>query len=403
MTETINHELKVDFTRDELARQHFVSGMRTYVLNQLSSNMRTVYDKKVEPAFRKKHKRAPKTAPEIHKALKGDTIFKFYSSLRCNTQEMCFRSVIPGVERQAEELATRVKVLGQSTEKARGTLTLDPKLVVPRYTADLDVHLMPGNYHEEHMPDDVSQGAIFDNGLSVFAMGFLGPRMDDITQSVSRFFKLRYPDFRPRAILDMGCTLGHSTLPWKERYPEAEVTGIDVAAPSVRYAHGRAQSYGITAHFAQKDAEHTGYPDASFDLIYSCMFLHEVPKKNIRAIFKEAYRMLKPGGVMIHYELPPNKMLSPYDSFYLDWDSFYNKEPFYKAFRDMDPEAECAAAGFKRGTFFQHSVPSLNFYGAAAIEQAARASTAQAKAAGENRMGRLVEGVQWYTFGAWKT
>jgi len=400
MTDNVTHDLKVDFTRDERARQNFMSGMRTYVLNSLSGNMRTVYNKKVEPNFKKKNKRAPKTAPEIHKALKDETIFKFYSSLRCNTQEMVFRSVIPGVERQAEDLSTQTKVLGQSTQKANGTLTLDPKLKIPRYTSELDVHLMPGNYHEEHMPDDVSQGAVYENGLSVFAMGFLGPRMDDITQSVSTYFAKRYPDFKPKKILDMGCTVGHSTLPWKDRYPEAEVHGIDVGAPSVRYAHGRAQSFGVSAHFAQKDAEHTNYPDASFDIIYSCMFLHEVPKKSIRAIFKEAYRMLKPGGVMIHYELPPNKMLSAYDSFYLDWDSFYNKEPFYKAFRDSDPQEECVAAGFKKSKYFQYVAPSLNFYGEAAITKAV--ADAKANTQGENHMGRLVDGVQWFTFGAWK-
>jgi ubiquinone/menaquinone biosynthesis C-methylase UbiE len=400
MTENVDHDLKVDYSRDEMARQHFVSGLRTYVLNNLSGGMRTVYNKKVEPAFKKRNKRAPKTAPEIHKALKDETIFKFYSSMRCNTQEMVWRSVIPGIERQAEELSAKTKVLAQSTQKANGTLTLDPKLSIPRYTAELDVHLMPGNYHEEHMPDDVSQGAIYDNGLSVFAMGFLGPRMDDITQSVSTYFTKRFPDFKPKAILDMGCTLGHSTLPWKQRYPAAEVTGIDVGAPSVRYAHGRAQSYGVSVNFAQKDAEHTHYPDASFDIIYSCMFLHEVPKKSIRAIFKEAHRMLKPGGVMLHYELPPNKMLSAYDSFYLDWDSFYNKEPFYKAFRDADPQEECTAAGFKKNKYFQYVAPSLNFYGEGAITKAI--SDAKANTEGENHMGRLVDGVQWFTFGAWK-
>ncbi|MSQ85920.1 MAG: class I SAM-dependent methyltransferase [Alphaproteobacteria bacterium] len=400
MTENVNHDLKVDYSRDELARQHFVSGMRTYVLNSLSSNMRTVYDNKVAPNFKKKKNRAPKTAPEIHKALKSETIFKFYSSMRCNTQEMVWRSVIPGIERESEELVAKTKILSQSTQKANGTLTVDPKLSIPRYTAELDVHLMPGNYHEEHMPDDVSQGAIYDNGLSVFAMGFLGERMDDITQSVSTYFTKRYPDFKPKAILDMGCTLGHSTLPWKERYPQAEVTGIDVGAPSVRYAHGRAQSYGVSTHFAQKDAEHTGFADESFDVIYSCMFLHEIPKKNIRAIFKEAYRMLKPGGVMLHYELPPNSMLSAYDSFYLDWDSFYNKEPFYKAFRDSDPQEECVAAGFKKGKCFQYVAPSLNFYGDAAIAKAVADAKLDNK--GENHMGRLVDGVQWFTFGAWK-
>ena len=321
MTENVNHDLKVDYSRDELSRQHFVMGLRGYVLNNLAANMQTVYERKVEPAFVRAKKRKPKSGAEVHKAMKAETLFKYYSNLRCNTQEAVWRSVIPGVERQVEDLARRSQVLSQSTEKANGRLEIDPKFTVPRYVAELDVHLMPGNYHEEHIPGDVSQGAIFDNGLSVFAMGLLGPRMDDITQSVSSYFALRNPNFKPKRILDMGCTLGHSTLPWKDRYPEAEVVGIDVGAPSVRYAHARAQSYGVTADFAQKDAEHTGYADESFDVVYSCMFLHEVPGKNIRNIFKEAHRLLKPGGVMIHYELPPNSLLAPYDGFYLDWDS----------------------------------------------------------------------------------
>ncbi|MDX2143120.1 MAG: class I SAM-dependent methyltransferase [Rhodospirillaceae bacterium] len=399
MSENVNHDLKVTYTRDETARQHFVSGMRGYVLNHLAGNLRTVYSKKAEPAFKRKNKRAPKTAPEIHKALKGETVFKFYSSLRCNTQEMVWRSVIPGVEREVDELATRAKVLGQSSQRAKGTVRVDPKLRIPRSVSELDVHLMPGGYHEERIDGDVSQGAVYDNGLSVFAMGLLGPRMDDITQSVSTFFAKRYPNFKPTRILDMGCSVGHSSLPWKDRYPEAEVVGIDVGAPLVRYAHARAQSYGVTAHFEQRDAETTGFKDGSFDVVYSCMFLHEVPKRGIRNVFKEAHRLLKPGGVMLHYELPPNKMLSAYDGFYLDWDSFYNKEPYYKPFRDMDPEEECAAAGFKTAKFFQYSIPSMNFYGEKAVTEA----VSQAQAEGDSTLGRFADGVRWYTFGAWKT
>ena len=398
MTENVNHDLKVDYSRDEMSRQHFVMGLRGYVLNNLAANMRSVYERKVEPAFVRAKKRKPKSGAEVHKAMKAETLFKYYSNLRCNTQEAVWRSVIPGVERQVEDLARRSQVLSQSTEKANGRLEVDPKFTVPRYVAELDVHLMPGNYHEEHIPGDVSQGAIFDNGLSVFAMGLLGPRMDDITQSVSSYFALRNPNFKPKRILDMGCTLGHSTLPWKDRYPEAEVVGIDVGAPSVRYAHARAQSYGVTADFAQKDAEHTGYADESFDVVYSCMFLHEVPGKNIRNIFKEAHRLLKPGGVMIHYELPPNSLLAPYDGFYLDWDSYYNKEPFYKPFRDMSPSEECAKAGFKKKDFFNFVAPSLSFYGPEALKKAVKDD----KALGDSNVGRFADGVKWFTFGVWK-
>ena len=32
----------------------------------------------------------------------------------------------------------------------------------------------------------------------------------------------------------------------------------------------------------------------------------------------------------------PNSATTPYDGFYLDWDSYYNNEPFYKPFRDQE-------------------------------------------------------------------
>ena len=59
----------------------------------------------------------------------------------------------------------------------------------------------------------------------------------------------------------------------------------------------------------------------------------------------EAHRVLKPGGVLLTMELPPNMSLDPYEQFYLDWDCYYNNEPFYKAFRDQDARQLLANAG----------------------------------------------------------
>ncbi|MDE0800124.1 MAG: class I SAM-dependent methyltransferase [Rhodospirillaceae bacterium] len=398
MTESIDHDLKVNHTKDESSRQNFVQGMRSYVLNDLSGHMKTVWDRRAEPAFKKARGRKPADGPEVHKTIKSETLFKFYSAMRCNTQEMVWRSVMPAIEREGRDLSRRAQVLSQAGDKAEGTVTTDSNFQVPRYTSELDVHMMPGNYHEERIDYDVTQGAVFDNGLSVFSFGLLGDRMEDITDSVSTFYQARYTESQPKKILDLGCTLGHSTLPWKARYPDAEVHGVDVGGPCVRYAHARAQSYGVTAHFHQMDAEHTDFEDESFDIVYSCMFLHEVPLKNIKGVFKEAHRLLKPGGVMLHYELPPNSMTSPYDGFYLDWDSYYNKEPFYKAFRDADAKAEIEAAGFEKDSFFEHVAPSRNLYGQDALMAAAQDDGAK----NDSRVGRFGDGVMWYFFGAHK-
>jgi ubiquinone/menaquinone biosynthesis C-methylase UbiE len=226
----------------------------------------------------------------------------------------------------------------------------------------------------------------------------MGQNLDDIGQSIAGFVRLRYPDFQPRRILDLGCTIGHNTGAWKDHYPQAEVHGIDVAAPCLRYGHARANAQNRAIHFHQMNAEQPQFEDGSFDLIFSSMFLHEVPRKGIERVFAQAHRLLRPGGLMLHMELPPNSQLSPYDAFYLDWDSFYNNEPYYKPFRDMVPQELCRKAGFAAGKYVQFVVPSVAGYGEAGLRRAVR----EQDEVDSDKTGRLAEGIRWYCFGAWK-
>ena len=49
----LTHSLAVESTNDEAARQGFVTGMRKYVLGDLSGYMRSVYEKKIKLIFLK--------------------------------------------------------------------------------------------------------------------------------------------------------------------------------------------------------------------------------------------------------------------------------------------------------------------------------------------------------------
>jgi ubiquinone/menaquinone biosynthesis C-methylase UbiE len=391
----LQHDLRLAKTRDEKARQNFVSGLRSYVLNDLAGRLRSAYEGEVAPAFERAHGRKPQDGPEVHEALRGHDAFRVYSSLRVSAQDMVWQSVLPVVDRERERLERQA---AQLAARRLGTLALDPTLEVPRSVKAIDVHLMPGNYDSEYGPDDLAAGAVYDNGLAVFSFGLMGRNLDDIGQSIARFVQLRYPEFRPQRILDLGCTIGHNTGSWKDTYPEAEVHGIDVAAPCLRYAAARARAQGREIHFRQMNAEQLDFPDASFDLVFSSMFLHEVPRKGIARVLAEAHRVLRPGGLMLHMELPPNSQLSPFDAFYLDWDSYYNNEPFYKPYRDLRPEQLCIDAGFAPGRYVQFVIPSVGWYGEEAF---ARALAAEASV-DSDKTGRLADGIQWYCFGAWR-
>jgi len=167
-------------------------------------------------------------------------------------------------------------------------------------------------------------GAIYDRAVFVYAMGRMGALNDDMGASVVASLTQQYRGFRPARILDMGCSVGHSTLPYVDAYPEAEVYAIDVAAPMLRYAHARATSLGRRVHFSQQNAESTNFPDEPFDLIVSHILLHETSAQAIRNIMRECHRLLRKGAMTIHAEVPRYAGMDPYDSFMLDWDTCNN-------------------------------------------------------------------------------
>jgi ubiquinone/menaquinone biosynthesis C-methylase UbiE len=393
MTRYVTHDLALAPSRSEAAAQDFVSTLRAHVLNDMAGSMKARFEERVAPGLP-----AAATGRDVLDAMRPDPYFRFYSAARVKAQEMVWASVRPTIDRQAAELAARAAALASDRTRAEGTLTLNPGLVLPDNVASIDVHLMPGSYTHEAAGDDLAAGALYENGLSVFSFGLMGETLDDIGRTIALWLKKRFPEFRPEDILDLGCSVGHQTLPWAGAYPDARVTGLDVAAPCLRYAHARAQSLGLTAHFLQANATAVPLPDASQDLVFSSMFLHELPVADIRAVLGEAHRLLRPGGLMLHYELPPNAALSAYDGFYLDWDSDFNAEPFYKGYRDLEPRIEAVAAGFAPRHFVESAIPSLGFHGAEAVQAAAREDVA----IGSDNLGRLADGIQWYVWGAWK-
>jgi ubiquinone/menaquinone biosynthesis C-methylase UbiE len=158
------------------------------------------------------------------------------------------------------------------------------------------------------------------------------------------FLREQHPERSPRRILDMGCAIGNSTLQWARAFPKAEVHAIDVGAPVLRYAHSRAQSLGVPVHFSQQNAERTDFEAGSFDLVVSHIMLHETSKSALQNILKECLRLLAPGGLMLHLEIPRGKTVM--EKFMHNWESYNNNETFCRYMTEIDLAACAVKAGF---------------------------------------------------------
>ena len=392
MTQAITHALALDRNRDTRARERFVSGLRGFVLNDLAASMRKDYESRVAPQAGE----GQADGAGVHRAIRDRDIFKAYSSARCTAQQMVWDVVFDSLEKQRGQLNATGRSLMEKAP-AGGSLELDPNLEIPRYVEAVDVHLMPGCYYREYGGEDLAAGAVYDQGLNVFAFGAMGKDLNDIGWSMANFYKNRFRDRKPLRILDAGCTIGHNTLPWKQVFPQAEVHGIDVAAPCLRYAHARAEAMGVGVNFHQRSAERMGFPDNSMDVVFSSMFLHELPNKAILKYMAEAHRVLRPGGVLLNMELPPNDRMAAYDQFYLDWDSYYNNEPFYKDFRDQDPRELTIGAGFPANGYFEGVMPRYTY-----TDEDEFIKVAMSEPEFGEDTGRLSDVIFWYGFGSVK-
>lgn len=358
-TELKQHAVFPEFSHDERARYNFLANLNRFVSTVIAPGNQLAYTSRVEPAFAKEHGRSFNDRFEVGEAMKKDPVYQMWAALRRSTMEMRQQNGRSVVLRQANQLAQKVAHELEGTQ----ILQLKENFQVPPYLTHVDNHLMPGSYHTEYFPGDVSNAANYDSGLFVTSGGMLGSLTDGGGRAIAAWVKETYPDFRPKQILDIGCGLGHNTLPIAQAFPDAQVIGIDAGAPMLRYGAARAHALGVNnVTFIQADAARMQeFANEQFDWVQTTMFLHETGGKSIHAIFAEINRVLKKGGLNLHIEQPQyTPEMSMYEQFMRDWDAYYNAEPYWGHMHDLQPAALMEEAGVPKDKFMQVGVKAIN-------------------------------------------
>ncbi len=103
-----------------------------------------------------------------------------------------------------------------------------------------------------------------------------------------------------RDILDIGCSVGISTMYLHRYYANRQdglihTVGLDLSPYMLAIAKLRDEQREIS-EWRHAQAEETGFPDGSFDLVTLQFVTHELPRSATRCIFQEVLRILRPGG-----------------------------------------------------------------------------------------------------------
>ncbi len=156
-----------------------------------------------------------------------------------------------------------------------------------------------------------------------------------------------------RDVLDVGCSVGLSTRSLHRFFSMAQsqwgvtvrTSGLDLSPYMLAVAKYRDVDQEITA-WIHANAEQTGFPDESFDVVTFQFVLHELPRQASQAIFREMWRVLRPGGCLAIVDNNPQSPIIqnlPPVLFTL----MKSTEPWSDDYYTFDIEAALAATGFE--------------------------------------------------------
>ena len=344
MNRSKTHEVLARQTADDRARAQFIIGLKRR-LRVAGQGNETAYTRFIEPRFHAQQGRSPATVEEVGTQMAREPYYQLWSALTRAAQEMMWDAVESTIQRDTPRMSDAARRLTLAGE-TRGSLSLDPDFVAPPDVLVADIHCQPGGYMRDAGESDLMAGALYESGGNLYSSGVGNGQRDSKAGAVIGFLEESFPAFKPLRILDLGCSAGGASVAYAASFPEAEVHAVDAGPAILRYAHARAEALGVAVHFHQMDVSRMKFADASFDLIVSHNLMHEISRETLERLFAESRRLLRPGGIAVHQDVPIRGKKTLFERFMFDWETRYNNEPFWQIFADANVPRLLAQAGF---------------------------------------------------------
>jgi len=110
---------------------------------------------------------------------------------------------------------------------------------------------------------------------------------------------------QPSVLLDLGSGTGHFSRLLEKRFHKSRIICLDIAQGMLQYAKQKTGWFSKQSLLCA-DQQHLPLKDASVDFIYSNMSLQW--SNDIKQVFDEMYRVLKPGGLLLFTTLGPDTL-----------------------------------------------------------------------------------------------
>lgn len=176
-----------------------------------------------------------------------------------------------------------------------------------------------------------------------YELVFYGLGQEVRETSASQLRRFLPATYRGR-MLELGSGTAQLGIALKMLFPESSVLITD---PSVPYLEHALEKYPcLEALLEPTFAENlSAFADSSFGVVFSGFIYHEMPAEVVQVSFREAFRVLEPGGYLLIADSAQDTD-GPENHFALDQFQQAFHEPFYDEFRAGDLQSDAQKAGF---------------------------------------------------------